>query len=230
MWEAALALVPLVVLFSIFQVFYLKLSGKKVFNILKGLVLAFLGLSLFLQGVHVGFLPAGEEMGVLMGSLPYNWVLIPVGFALGFVATFAEPAVRILNYEVEKVSSGYIGEKLMLYTLSTGVAVSIALSMGRILLGIPLWYFIIPGYAVALVLTRYASSTFVAIAFDSGGVATGPMTVTFIMSMSIGVASVLEGGDPMLDGFGLISLVALSPILSVLILGMLYRRKEAKNE
>ncbi|ARK28573.1 hypothetical protein BkAM31D_01090 [Halalkalibacter krulwichiae] len=158
------------------------------------------------------------------------WVLIPIGFVLGFVATFAEPAVRILNHEVEKVSGGYIPQKVMLYTLSIGVALSIALSMLRMIVGIPLWYFIIPGYLLALVLMRFSTKSFTAIAFDSGGVATGPMTVTFIVAMTVGIASVLEGRDPLLDGFGMIALVALSPILSVLTLGLLYGRKEKENE
>src|SRR5690606_15427082 len=132
-----------------------------------GMVLVFAGLSLFLQGVHVGFMPAGQSIGQILGSLSYNWILIPIGFAIGFVVVFAEPAVRVMNEEVEKVSGGYIPARVLLYTLSIGVAVSVALAMLRILAGIPLWYFIIPGYALALLLTRYSSKTFTAIAFDS---------------------------------------------------------------
>ena len=228
--EVALALIPLMILFLVFQLFFLKLSKKKLYNIFKGLILTFIGLSLFLQGVFIGFLPIGEKMGIALGNLSYNWILIPVGFLLGFVATFAEPAVRVLNYEVEKVSGGYIPQQVMLYTLSIGVAISIALAMARIIYGIPLWYFVIPGYLLALFMIRYSKSIFVAIAFDSGGVATGPMTVTFILAMAVGVASAIPGRDPLLDGFGMISLVALSPILSVLVLGLLYGRKEKENE
>lgn len=228
--EVALALLPLLVLFSFFQIFFLKLPKKKIINIVKGMVLTFLGLSFFLQGVHIGFLPIGEQMGIELGKIPNSWILIPIGFILGFVATFAEPAVRILNYEVEKVSSGAIPQQLMLYTLSLGVAVSIALSMARIIYGLPLMYFIIPGYLIGLILIRYSKRNFIGIAFDSGGVATGPMTVTFILAMTIGVATALEGRDPLLEGFGMIALVALAPILSVLILGILYARKERENE
>lgn len=130
----------------------------------------------------------------------------------------------------KKVSGGYIPQKVMLYTLSIGVAFSIALSMLRIILGIPLWYFVIPGYLLAIILIKFSTKTFTAIAFDSGGVATGPMTVTFIVAMSVGVATALEGRDPLLDGFGMISLVALAPIISVLTLGLLYGRKEKENE
>ena len=228
--EVSIALIPLIILFAIFQLFFLKLPKSQLINILKGLILTFLGLSLFLQGVKVGFLPVGEAMGLALGGKSYNWVLIPIGFVLGFVATFAEPAVRILNYEVEKVSSGYIPQQIMLYTLSFGVGLAVAASMLRILLGIPLWYFIVPGYIIALVLIKFSTSTFVSIAFDSGGVATGPMTVTFVMAMAIGVASSIEGRDPLLIGFGMIALVALAPILSVLCLGLLFGRKEKENE
>ncbi|MGA8942426.1 MAG: DUF1538 domain-containing protein [Thermoactinomyces sp.] len=228
--EVAVALTPLFVTFLLFQIFQLKLPRRRVSNIIKGFILTFLGLAFFLQGVHVGFLPAGKEMGSILGGLSYNWILIPIGLALGFVATFAEPAVRILNQQVDKVSTGSIPEKVMLYTVSIGVAVSVALSMLRVLAGIPLWYFVIPGYLLAFILTRYTKKSFTAIAFDSGGVATGPMTVTFILSMVVGVATVLEDRNPLLEGFGMISLVALAPILSVLILGIMYGRKERENE
>lgn len=228
--EVAIALTPLFVIFLLFQIFQLKLPRRKVGNIIKGFILTFVGLAFFLQGVHIGFLPTGEKMGIILGDLSYNWILIPVGLALGFVATFAEPAVRILNQQVDKVTTGSIPEKVMLYTVSIGVAVSVALSMLRIIAGIPLWYFVIPGYLLAFILTRYTKKSFTAIAFDSGGVATGPMTVTFILSMVVGVATVMEDRNPLLEGFGMISLVALAPILSVLILGIMYGRKEKENE
>ncbi len=228
--EVAIALTPLFVTFLLFQIFQLKLPRRRVSNIIKGFILTFIGLAFFLQGVHVGFLPTGEKMGNILGDLSYNWILIPIGLALGFVATFAEPAVRILNQQVDKVSTGSIPEKVMLYTVSIGVAVSVALSMLRVIAGIPLWYFVIPGYLLAFILTRYTKKSFTAIAFDSGGVATGPMTVTFILSMVVGVATVLEDRNPLLEGFGMISLVALAPILSVLILGIMYGRKERENE
>ncbi|MFA9557515.1 DUF1538 domain-containing protein [Evansella sp. AB-rgal1] len=235
--EVTFALVPLIIFFLIFQFFFLKLEKQKLINIGKGMVLAFFGLAFFLQGVEVGFFPVGTLIGEKLGTISYRWILIPIGFVFGFVATFAEPAVRILNHEVEKVSGGYISQKIMLYTLSIGVAFSIAISMVRILVGIPLWYFIIPGYSIALLMMFFSSRRFTAIAFDSGGVATGPMTVTFILAIAVGVASVIEGRDPLLDGFGMIALVALSPIISVLTLGLLFEgkgrerdRKHSKSE
>ncbi|WP_022794769.1 DUF1538 domain-containing protein [Marinococcus halotolerans] len=230
LYEVTFALLPLLMFFLVFQLFILKLSFKRLLDIFKGMFLTFWGLAFFLQGVHIGFLPVGETMGTTMGTMEDQWLLIPIGFVLGFVATFAEPAVRILNHEVEKVSGGYIPQRVMLYTLSIGVAVSIALSMVRILFGIPLWYFLIPGYILAIILIKFSTKTFTAIAFDSGGVATGPMTVTFIVAMTVGIAGATQGRDPLLDGFGMIALVALSPILCVLILGLLYHRKEKENE
>jgi len=228
--EVALALIPLVLFFLFFQLWMLKLPWKKVRDIVAGLIFAFAGLALFLQGVHVGFLPVGREIGDIVGDWENQWILIPVGFMLGFVATFAEPAVKVLNHEVDKVSGGYIPKKLMLYTLSIGVAISIAVAMARIIYGIPLWYFIGPGYAIALTLTLFSTETFTSIAFDAGGVATGPMTVTFILAIALGFAETLEDRDPLLDGFGMIALVALAPILTVLILGLLYKLKERKSD
>jgi len=224
--EVFQALMPLAVIFVVLQVFYLKLPRDQVYNILKGLVMAFFGLILFLQGVQIGFLPVGKIVGEVLGEMSNRWILIPIGFILGFVATIAEPAVRILSSEVERASAGYIREKLMLYTLSLGVAVFVAIGMAKIIFGIPLTYIIIPGYLLAIAMLKLSDSTFVSIAFDSGGVATGPMTVTFIMAMAVGVATVMESRNAIVDGFGLIALVALAPILSVLVLGLIYREKE----
>lgn len=227
--EVLLALVPLVIFFMMMQVFYLKLPMVRLKNILMGMVLTFIGLTLFLQGVHVGFEPAGRMMGMVMGDLPYRWVLIPIGFVLGFVATIAEPAIRILNHEVDKVSGGYIPQTILLYTLAIGVGLAIALAMARVLLGFPLIYVLLPGYVLVLLLTLFSTPTFTAVAFDSGGVATGPMTVTFIMAIALGVGEIIEGRDPLVDSFGMIALVALAPILSVLVLGFLYAYKERRN-
>jgi len=228
--DTSQALLPLLALFAIFQVFFLKLSKARVINLFKGMILAYLGLSLFLLGVYEGFLPVGETMGQALASLSYNWILIPIGFVLGFTVIFAEPAVRVLNYEVEKVSAGYISQNIMLFTLSVGGGLAIMLAMSRILYGISLWYFIIPGYALALLLIPFSKDIFVAVAFDAGGTATGPMTGTFILAMAIGVATVIDERSPILEGFGLVALVALTPILSVLIIGLFFKRKEKEIE
>ncbi|WP_138418937.1 DUF1538 domain-containing protein [Aquibacillus sediminis] len=228
--EVAFALTPLIIFFLLFQFLFLRLPIRRLKDIGVGFFLTFLGLSFFLQGVHVGFMPIGELMGQKLGSITNQWLLIPIGFILGFFATYAEPAVAVLNRQVEKVSGGYIPQKVLLYTLSIGVGISIALSMVRIIFGFSLWYFILPGYLVALIMVKYSSKTFTAIAFDSGGVSTGPMTATFILAMFVGIASVTDGRDPLLDGFGMVALVALAPILSVLTLGILFGRKEKSQD
>ncbi len=228
--EVVFALIPLIIFFLITQVAFLRLPWKKVTDIIKGIVLAFIGLTLFLQGVHVGFEPAGTMMGEVMGSKSYRWILIPIGFVLGFAATIAEPAIRILNHEVDKVSGGYIPKNVLLYTLCIGVGFSIALAMLRLLAGIPIIWLILPGYVLALIMVQYSTPTFTAVAFDAGGVATGPMTVTFIMAIALGVGEVMPDRNPMIDSFGMIALVALAPIISVLTLGQLYAWKERRDD
>lgn len=229
MLEVSLALLPLLVFFAAFQIFMLKLPMQRVLQIGIGFILTFLGLSFFLQGVHVGFMPVGTMMGEILGSWENKWLLIPIGFILGFAATFAEPAVSIMTDEVDQETGGYISRKMMLYTLSTGVGVSIALSMLRILTGWSLWYFIIPGYLLAFILIFFSTQTFIGIAFDSGGVATGPMTVTFVVAVAVGISTAIEGSDPLTDGFGMIALVALTPIIAVLILGLIFTKKGGKK-
>lgn len=224
--EALQAFSLLLVLLFIFQFAFLRLSRAAFLKLLLGLGIAFAGLVLFLQGVHAGFLPAGDEMGKALGEMDASWAIIPIGFVLGFTAIIAEPAVRILGSEVEDASSGYIKSSVIVYTLSVGVASFVALGMARMVYGIPLFYLLVPGYLLALLLLPLSRPEFTSIAFDAGGVATGPMTVTFILALTVGAASAVKGRDPVIDGFGLIALVALAPILFVLALGLIYRRKE----
>lgn len=227
--EVLQALAPLVVFFLFFQLVFLKLPKAFVVNMVKGVILCVCGLILFLQGVQVGFMPVGTDMGEVLGSMNKPWLLIPIGFLLGMVATIAEPAVHILSHEVEKTSSGSIREKTILATLSLGVAVFVALGMAKIIYGIPIHHVLVPGYLLALVMMRFCEATFVAIAFDAGGVATGPMTVTFVLAVALGIASAIEGRDPILDGFGLVALVAMAPILSVMVLGIIVTYKKTRS-
>lgn len=228
--EVISALAPLLLFFVVIQVLFTGLSISSLSRVLAGTVIAMIGLSLFLQGVHAGFLPFGEFTGITLSRVSYNWILIPIGFVLGFASIIAEPAVRVLIYEVEKVSTGSIRRRPLLFTLSVGVGVAVALAMARILYEIPLWGLLVPGYLIAFVLSRFSSEDFVSIAFDSGGVATGPMTVTFILALAVGAATGLEGRDPITEGFGLVTLVALAPILAVLVLGIIYKRQENAND
>jgi len=226
--EVFWALLPLLVLFLIFQFVNLKIPIKRFIIVLRGIVLTFAGLVLFIHGVNIGFINMGNLIGKTLGESHYSWILIPIGFVLGFVVTFAEPAIQVLNIEVEKVSSGYINKKIMLFFLSFGVAVAVALSMTRMLKGISLWYFILPGYLIVLLLMWSVKPIFVAIAFDSGGVVTGPMIATFLLALIVGSSHAVSGSNPITDAFGMIALVSMVPIISILILGVLYNKQESK--
>jgi len=223
--EVLLALIPIVIFFMFFQLRYLKLPSFEVTKILIGMLMTAIGMIIFLYGVYNGLYPIGFKMGEFFGNLEQIWILIPLGFILGFLATFAEPAVRVLSYQIEKSSSGYIRAKLMLYTLSFGVAVFVAVSMAKLVYGIPFLYIIVPGYLLALVLLWLSDKDFIGIAFDAGGVATGPMAVTFLMSMVVGMASGHSGRDAVIDGFGLIAMIALAPIIFVMLLGIYVKYK-----
>ncbi len=228
--DVALALFPLMLIFIFFQIIFIRWPFKRFVRIIKGMGLAFLGLVLFLHGVNIGFIPVGSLMGESIGKLSFRWIMIPLGFILGFLSCIAEPAIRVLIYEVDKNTGGYINKTILLYFLSFGVAVSVAVAVARVFTGIQLIYLLLPGYLIALILSRKVSKIFTAIAFDSGGVVTGPVVVTFVLSMVVGFSASIEGSNPLLDAFGMVSLVSLIPILSILILGILYERKGKDDE
>lgn len=227
--EVALALSPIVFAFIIFQFAFLKLPKSQMIKMTVGVIYTYIGLVVFLTGVNVGFLPAGNYIGYALAKLDYNWILVPIGMVMGFFIVAAEPAVHVLNKQVEEVTGGAISKKAMLISLSLGVAVSIGIAMIRILTGISIWYFIVPGYAIALVLTFYVSQIFTGIAFDSGGVASGPMTATFMLPFAMGAAEAV-GGNILTDAFGLVAMVAMTPLITIQILGVVYRIKVGKFE
>ncbi len=229
-FNVAIALLPIFLMFCIFQIFFLKISKKKFIKILKGLLYTFIGLVLFLTGVNAGFMEAGSAIGHAVASLEHNWILIPIGFILGFTVIFAEPAVYVLNEQVEDVTSGHIKKKVILYTLSIGVAFAVALSMLRIMVpAIKLWHYLLPGYLLAIAMSYFVPKIFVGIAFDSGGVASGPMTATFILAFAQGAAEAIDGANVLIDAFGIIALVALTPLIAIQILGLIYKRKSVKK-
>lgn len=219
------AVLPLVVLFIIFQVLWLKLPRNYVTNVLKGTLIAALGLLLFLQGVRVGFMPFGQLIGEALGSLPQKWLLAPFGFVLGLLTTWGEPSVRILADQVEEASGGTIPQTTVVLTISIGVGLVVGLGTLRIAFGIPLTYIVVPGYILSIVIMFFADKEFVAIAVDSSGVATGPMANTFLLALGLGIASAIEGADPLTSGLGLMGLIALAPIISIMILGFFFRLK-----
>ncbi|MDI9394721.1 MAG: DUF1538 domain-containing protein [Euryarchaeota archaeon] len=226
--EVIQSIAPLIIFFTLFQILYLKLPSSQIIKLYTGLVLTAFGMILFLYGVYNGFLPAGTKIGEYFGESKKGF-LIPLGFVLGLLATFAEPSVRVLCYQIEESSNGYIRSDLMLYTLSFAVATLAAISMAKIVYRIPFVYIIIPAYLFVLILLFFCDKDFIGIAFDSGGAVTGPMAVSFLMSISVGVATAYEGADPVADGFGLIAMIALAPIVFVMLLGVYMRFKGGIN-
>lgn len=229
-WSVITAVLPLVVLFMIFQIFVLGLPRRDVRNILVGTLLAGAGLFLFLVGVTIGLMPFGRAVGDAIGSVPQKWLLLPAGLVLGFVTTWGEPAVRILADQVDSASNGSIRRSLVLYAICIGVSVSGGLGLLRISYEIPLLYLLVPGYALVLVIMWLSNREFVAIAIDAGGVATGPLANTFLLALALGVSSSMGKQDPIVHGLGLVALIALAPIVAVMILGLLLRLKESRQK
>ncbi len=224
--DSCYALLPLLLIYVFMQIFILKCKPEKFLSILYGLVITFIGLTLFLWGTDISFIKCSTSIGEYFANFEYKWIPVIIGLLIGCVVTLAEPAVKILNDQIEEATSGYINKKMVLIFLSIGVALSVSLSILRIYLGIPLMYFILPGYIIVFILTKFASPLFVSIAFDSGGVVTGPMIATFLITMTISLSNSLPGSNPLFDGLGTIALVAMLPIITILILGVIYEKKK----
>ena len=229
--EALISIAPLFALFIIFQIVLLKMTKRQVIRIVIGFIYAFIGLTIFLIGVNGGFSQAGAALGEKLGSLAVShggvWylLLIGTGLALGAIIVCAEPAVWVLSEQVEHVSGGTIKRKVLLIFLSVGTAIAIGLSMWRAVAGFNLKYILIPGYAIAMLLMIFCPSLFSGIAFDSGGVASGPLTSTFVLSFTLGAAASGKGGN---DSFGVIALVAMMPLLAIQIMGIIFKMKQRK--
>lgn len=220
--EMALALLPIMVFFFIFQIVSLKLEKQTLIKIGVGVLYTYAGLVIFLTGVNVGFMPAGAFLGEALAAPQLRWILIPIGGLLGYFIVRAEPSVYVLQKQVEEITEGSLGGRAMQLSLSLGVAASIALAMVRVLTGISILWFVLPGYAIALGLSFFVPKIFTAIAFDAGGVASGPMTTTFVLPLAVGACAAL-GGDIVTDAFGVVSMVAMTPIITVQVLGLIYR-------
>ena len=225
--EVAVSLLPIVAVFLLFQLLTRRYTKRQLKRTVVGLIYTYIGLVLFLCGVNVGFAPVGTALGGALAALPYNWVLVPIGMLIGYYIVKAEPAIQVLNHQVENVTDGAISVRAMNRSMSIGVAISIGLAMLRVLLNIPIHWIVVPGYVIALALSLFVPKIFVGIAFDSGGVASGPMTSTFLLPLSIGVCNAL-GGDLMTDAFGVVALVALTPLIAIQVMGLVYRAKTAK--
>lgn len=218
MLEVAVALLPIFLFFILFQVFSLKLEKRPLNKIIVGILYTYVGLVLFLTGVNVGFSSLGHVLGGEMVHNGLKWLLIPLSMLMGWFIIKAEPAVHVLNRQVFELSAGAISEKAMGTTLSIGIAIAMGLAMTRVLTGISIMWFILPGYLIALILAFVVPPTFTAIAFDAGGVASGPMTATFMLPFAMGVCEAM-GGNVMTDAFGLVAMVAMMPLITVQIMG-----------
>ena len=227
--EVLVSLLPIAAVFVIFQLFTHRYQKIQVKRIAIGFIYTYVGLVLFLCGVNVGFAPVGSYLGKELASMTFNWVLIPIVMLIGYYIVKAEPAIQVLNHQVESVTDGAVSVKLMNLCMSIGVAASVGLAMFRVLAGVSIQWIIIPGYIIALVLSRFVPKIFVGIAFDSGGVASGPMTSTFLLPLSIGVCEAL-GGDLMTDAFGVVALVALTPLIAIQLMGLVYKVKTSKMQ
>lgn len=222
--EVGISLSPILLVYLVFQFATHRYHTRQKRRILIGFVYTYIGLVLFLCGVNVGFAPVGTLLGRELASLSQKWLIVPIGMLIGYYIVKAEPAIQILNHQVEGITNGLIFSSSMNRCLSIGVAASIGIAMFRVLTGIPIHWIIIPGYIVALIMSRFVPKIFVGIAFDSGGVASGPMTTTFLLPLCIGVCEAL-GGNIMTDAFGVVALVALTPLIAVQLMGVRYMMK-----
>ena len=225
--EMAIAMLPIVGIFLIFQLALLRLTHRRLVKILIGLLYTYLGLVLFLTGVNIGFSTLGAELGAALGRTAPQW-LIPLAIVLGWFIISAEPAVSILEKQIETVSAGAIPGKAIKRSLSIAIAIAMGLAMLRVLTGISILWFVVPGYAAALALSFFVPDIYTAIAFDSGGVASGPMTATFMLQLVMG-ASIALGGNVLRDAFGVVALVAMMPLLSIQLVGFLYERRAKRT-
>lgn len=228
--EVAIALAPIVAFFFLFNAFYIKMPKKPLISISVGLLFTYLGLLLFLTGVNVGFMPVGNYIGKMIGSKEFNWILLPIAMLIGYFIVKAEPAVHVLNKQVEDLTAGSIPARAMELSLSIGVASSLGLAMIRVLTGISVMYFLIPGYVLALGLSFFAPKIFTSIAFDSGGVASGPMTATFLLPFAMGACEAIGGPERIVsDAFGVVAMVAMTPLITIQLLGVEYKFRTRKE-
>ena len=223
--EVLTSFLPIAGVFVVFQLISRRYRARQIRQILVGFLYTYVGLVLFLCGVNVGFSPVGAALGQALAASAWRWLLVPLGMLIGYFIVKAEPAIQVLNHQVQDVTNGSISAGAMNLCLSVGVAVSVGLAMLRVLTGVPVLWILIPGYLIALVLSRLVPPLFVGIAFDSGGVASGPMTTTFLLPLSLGACEAL-GGNAMTDAFGVVALVALTPLIAIQIMGLVYQYKQ----
>lgn len=227
--EVTTALIPILFFCVVFQLFFRRFTTRQLGKIGIGFLYTFIGLATFLTGVNVGFMPAGHYLGRQMAQLEQNWLIIPLSMVIGYFIVTAEPAVHVLNRQVEGITNGGVSQRAMMLSLSIGVATSLALSMVRVLTGISIYWLLIPGYAIAIGLTFFVPKMFTGIAFDSGGVASGPLTTTFLLPFAMGACEA-SGGNILTDAFGIVAMVAMTPLITIQMLGLIYKLRQKPTE
>ena len=226
--EMALALGPIVVFYLLFRLCTGGVGSGGLGKILVGVGYTYVGLVLFLTGVNVGFMPVGNYLGHAIAGSALRWMIVPLGMLIGYFIVAAEPAVHVLKKQVEEVTAGTIPGSVLSTTLSVGVAVSVGIAMIRVLTGLPILWIVVPGYVIALALSFFVPDIFTSIAFDSGGVASGPMTATFLLPFAVGACTAV-GGHVVEDAFGVVALVAMTPLIAIQVLGLIYKLRSAKK-
>lgn len=223
-WEVVYAVLPITILVLVLQYTLIWLPFSSVIQFLVGVLFVSSGLVLFLIGVHIGLLPVGEMIGSSLPKTGKVWMILLFSFVLGFAVTVAEPDVHVLSGYVDQVSDGAIGKWTLIIPVALGLGIFVALSMARIILKVSIKWMLIGGYILvfALALSPWMPAEFIPISFDAGGVTTGPMAVPFILAFGVGIASVLRSDDKSADGFGLVALASIGPLIAVLLLGMMY--------
>ena len=222
--DVASAIIPIVVFFLILNAIFLRLDRKTMVKIFVGIGFTYVGLVLFLTGANVGFMPLGQYIGESIGKGKFSWLLIPIGMIIGYFIVSAEPAVHVLKQQVENITEGRISSHSLGMSLALGVAASVGISMIRVLTGVSIMWFLIPGYVLSLIISCIVPPIFTSVAFDAGGVASGPLTATFLLPLAMGVCSA-AGGDIASDAFGIVAMVAMTPLLTIQILGLISKFK-----
>ncbi len=221
--ETASALLPIGAFLILFQLVTRRLKRKEILHMVIGLVYVYIGLTIFLIGVNVGFMPVGSFLGGSIASHTYNWILIPIAMVIGYFIVQAEPAVHVLNKQVEEITAGSIPPRHEPGTVC-GRGHLAGLAMIRVLTGISIMWFLVPGYVLSLALSFVVPQIFTSVAFDSGGVASGPMTATFLLPFALGACDAV-GGNLVTDAFGVVAMVAMTPLVTIQLLGLSYQRK-----
>ncbi|MBR2822891.1 MAG: DUF1538 domain-containing protein [Clostridia bacterium] len=227
--DMLMSILPITVFFFVFNFILLKLNFQSLSRIGLGLIYTYLGLTVFMTGANFGFMPAGAYLGQTLGSLGYRWIIVPIGALIGYLVVKAEPAVYVLMKQVEELTDGAITGRSLQLSMCAGVGISVGLSMIRVLLGLNVLWMIVPGYMLALGMSFFCPKLFTAIAFDSGGVASGPMTAAFLLPMTMGLCTAV-GGNLATDAFGVVALVAMTPLITIQGLGILYRIRTRRRK